>query len=167
VKVVKRLLIIFFIILACVGCDQSTKLLATKTLANKPTASFFGDTFRLQYTENTGSFLGLGGNLPNKQRFLFFTVMVTLILLGLFAYTLVNKKLDITKIFTFSIILGGGISNLYDRIVNEGAVVDFMNMGIGQLRTGIFNVADVLIMVGVFVLLIHSIKKENYEKNDL
>ena len=44
----------------------------------------------------------------------------------------------------------------YDRIVNNGAVVDYLNVGIGQLRTGIFNVADVFIMVGVVMLLIHA-----------
>ena len=56
-------------------------------------------------------------------------------------------------------ILGGGISNEYDRIFNNRAVVDFMNMGIGQLRTGLFNVADVLIMIGVFILVFHSFRK--------
>ena len=41
----------------------------------------------------------------------------------------------------------------------EGHVVDFMNMGIGQLRTGIFNVADMAIMAGLFMLLPSAIQK--------
>jgi signal peptidase II len=52
----------------------------------------------------------------------------------------------------FGLIIGGGLSNIYDRIV-AGKVVDFMNIGIGGLRTGIFNVADNAIMIGLFLML--------------
>jgi signal peptidase II len=51
------------------------------------------------------------------------------------------------------LVFAGGASNWVDRVV-RGSVVDFMNVGIGPLRTGIFNVADVAIMVGVAVLLL-------------
>lgn len=47
---------------------------------------------------------------------------------------------------------GGGISNLADR-VRYGAVVDFLNVGIGPVRTGIFNVADMAILLGLAFLL--------------
>jgi signal peptidase II len=50
-------------------------------------------------------------------------------------------------------LLGGGLSNLFDRIAYGGYVLDFLNVGIGPLRTGIFNVADMFIMAGVFVML--------------
>jgi signal peptidase II len=49
--------------------------------------------------------------------------------------------------------LAGGISNLVDRIA-LGRVIDFLNVGIGPFRTGIFNVADVAIMAGIAVLLV-------------
>ena len=57
--------------------------------------------------------------------------------------------------------ISGGFSNLYDRITNHGGVVDFMNMGVGSLRTGIFNVADMAIMAGVLLLVIYSHKPAN------
>ena len=47
----------------------------------------------------------------------------------------------------------GGISNMIDRVLS-GAVIDFMNIGIGNLRTGIFNVADMAIMAGLFLVVI-------------
>jgi CheY-like chemotaxis protein len=47
------------------------------------------------------------------------------------------------------LLAAGGIGNLIDRVMREGAVIDFMNMGVGSLRTGIFNIADVQIMIGV------------------
>jgi signal peptidase II len=48
-----------------------------------------------------------------------------------------------------ALIVGGGVSNLIDRLRYGGYVVDFLNVGIGPVRTGIFNVADMAIMVGV------------------
>jgi signal peptidase II len=54
-----------------------------------------------------------------------------------------------------SLILGGGIGNVIDRVA-RGNVIDFLNFGIGNVRTGIFNIADVAIMAGVFLLAIHS-----------
>lgn len=153
-NMLKRLVLICIVMFAFVGCDQSTKLLASKTLAHQPVTSYAGDMFRLQYTENTGVFLGVGEKLSDQQRFLLFQIFVTLILLGIIIFALIDKKADKTSIIAFSLILGGGVSNLYDRIVNGGAVVDFMNMGIGPLRTGIFNMADVFIMLGAAILFI-------------
>ena len=49
--------------------------------------------------------------------------------------------------------LAGGLSNLVDRIA-MGSVIDFLNIGIGPIRTGIFNVADVAIMAGIALLLV-------------
>jgi signal peptidase II len=49
--------------------------------------------------------------------------------------------------------LAGGASNLLDRIMH-GTVVDFMNVGVGSLRTGIFNVADVALMIGVALMIL-------------
>jgi len=46
---------------------------------------------------------------------------------------------------------------LIDRIFNEGRVIDFMNIGIGSLRTGIFNVADIAITLGVMWIILSSI----------
>jgi signal peptidase II len=46
-------------------------------------------------------------------------------------------------------VAAGGLGNLWDRLATGGWVVDFMNLGVGPLRTGIFNVADVALMAGV------------------
>ena len=54
------------------------------------------------------------------------------------------------------IFLAGGASNLIDRFTHGGYVVDFINLGIGSLRTGIFNVADIAITLGVLILLAHN-----------
>jgi signal peptidase II len=53
-----------------------------------------------------------------------------------------------------ALLLGGAIGNLIDRVRFDGLVIDFMNLGIGPLRTGIFNVADVAISVGAVLLIL-------------
>jgi signal peptidase II len=56
------------LLVSCVGCDQATKRLAIEVLRDRPAQSFLGDTVRLQYAENPGAFLGLGGSLPKTLR---------------------------------------------------------------------------------------------------
>jgi signal peptidase II len=135
-----------------IGCDQGTKHIAAAVLADKPVQSFFGDIFRLIYAENTGAFLGLGANLPAAARTAMFTVG-TGIILALFAILLLRLQWSFWKMTGLTLFIAGGASNWIDRVV-RGSVVDFMNVGIGWMRTGIFNVADVAIMVGVACLLL-------------
>jgi signal peptidase II len=58
--------------------------------------------------------------------------------------------------FVFS--LAGGIGNLLGRLSNNGLVTDFINIGIGQLRTGVFNVADMAITFGAITAGYWSIR---------
>jgi signal peptidase II len=133
--------------------DQLTKVWAVAALKGGPRYSFLWDTTRIAYAENTGAFLGLGGTLDPQLRFLIFTALVGVFLLGLFVYLLLAKEMDNISLWAMSLIFAGGFSNFIDRALNEGAVVDFLNMGIGGLRTGIFNVADVYIMVGAGLII--------------
>jgi signal peptidase II len=65
-----------------------------------------------------------------------------------------------------STIIGGGISNIFDRILFGGYVTDFMNFGIGSLRTGILNFADMSITFGAIVLIIVQYVKEKKIKSE-
>ena len=56
---------------------------------------------------------------------------------------------------------GGGVGNLIDRVLFENGVIDFLNVGIGNLRTGIFNVADMAIMTGVVGFFVFGRPVEN------
>ena len=58
-----------------------------------------------------------------------------------------------------TLFVAGGASNLVDRIT-YGTVIDFMNAGIGPLRTGVFNVADMAIMLGAGILVIEAYRSE-------
>ncbi len=152
----QKFYIITLILFSCLGCDQVSKKIAQENLRAQPSISYLGETFRLQYAENQGAFLSLGSRLPKIMRTWLFTILSGLLLIALFFYILTNRELDRKTTYAFSLILGGGSSNLFDRILNDGRVIDFMNMGIGSLRTGIFNWADVVIMVGMGLIVIFS-----------
>ena len=149
---VKRALLVFGIIAVVIGIDQWSKLWAVNTLMGEPSTSYLGDFFRLTFARNTGAFLSLGSGLSDNWRYWALTILPVLVLLFLLYQTLFSKSMIQWQIIAFSAILGGGISNIYDRIM-YGSVVDFMNMGLGNLRTGIFNVADMAIMAGLFMMI--------------
>ena len=132
--------------------DQLTKAIAHATLAGAPPHSFLYDTFRLQFAYNRGAFLSLGAALPDDARFWVFVVLNAVMLVGIVAFLLWRGSAP-TTIFGLSLIVGGGIGNLIDRLQNHGAVVDFLNLGIGPLRTGVFNVADVAITAGAALIV--------------
>ena len=152
----KRFALVAVILLACVGCDQGTKALAGKYLAGASPVSLFGDTVRLQYSENPGAMLGIGSRLPDAVRLWAFIVVI-IVLTVLLLSILRDENHGYGPAVALSFVLGGGVSNLLDRLFNQGAVVDFMNIGLSNIRTGIFNVADVAILGGVAFYLLHHL----------
>ena len=161
---INRLLLLFAVLGLSVGCDQATKQLANATLKGAAMHSYLGDTFRLTWATNEGAFLSLGANLPDGMRFFILTVAVGLLLLGIVVFTALSKKLNPSQVSGYAMIAGGGLSNWVDRARNDGSVVDFMNMGLGRLRTGVFNVADLAILAGIGFLLFAGWKHDREEK---
>lgn len=150
---IKKTLVFSIITLVSVLIDQGTKWYAAEYLPKFKMTSYLADTLRIGYAENTGAFLGLGSSLSDSAKFWIFVCAVGVILGALLVYIFKTKSQPLLGVAALSLIFSGGISNFYDRAVNNGAVIDFLNLGIGSLRTGIFNVADMAIMLGVFILL--------------
>ncbi len=155
-----RLALVAVMLVACVGCDQTTKALARNHLQGRVTASFFDDTLRLQYVENPGAFLSLGESLPHRWRTAVFSVGAGAVLAAVLLHALLASKAAPVQIFALSLICGGGIGNLIDRVRYDGYVTDFLNMGIGPLRTGIFNFADVALMAGIALFVFQQRRSE-------
>jgi signal peptidase II len=141
-------------IVATVGCDRATKALATARLEGGGTHSYLGDTLRLVYAENAGAFLSLGATWPEWARRGALGTVVAASLVGI-AYAAWRHRGGGTMVLGLCLVLAGGGSNLFDRIA-WGHVVDFMVLRAGPLRTGIFNVADVAITLGVALVLLGS-----------
>lgn len=149
------------ILLFTVGCDQATKKVAVATLKNEPRQTFLGDLLRLEYAENPGAFLGFGNRISEQAAFWVFVIGVGLLLLGLGVWLFLGKERQPRAVLiALTLMLAGGASNWLDRLANDGRVVDFLNVGFGGLRTGIFNVADVAIMAGAALAFIASAKAQ-------
>lgn len=153
----KRLLYLLLAGGSAVALDRVTKIWAVNELKGQGSTSFLNDFFRLVYAENTGAFLSMGSSLSDNLRFWLLTILPVLVLAYVLYFILFSKNLSAWQAIAFSFILGGGLSNIVDRIL-EGKVVDFMNMGLAGVRTGIFNVADMAIMTGLFMMIFSMIR---------
>jgi len=151
-------LVLVIAIGATIGCDRVTKQAAATRLAGMPRQSFIGDTIRLEYVENTGAFLGLGADWPLAVRTALFGIGNVLLLL-LMSVMALRRRWPASALIGMSLFVAGGSSNLIDRLT-RGSVIDFMNVGFGPLRTGIFNVADMAIMLGAGLLILASYRAD-------
>ncbi|MBZ4418491.1 signal peptidase II [Myxococcus sp. RHSTA-1-4] len=151
-----RLTLVTLVLAGTVGCDQATKQLAISGLRGAPGQSFLGGLFRLTYAENPGAFLSLFGGLPRIAQFWLLTAGVGVLLFGMLAYLMASGRPGRLHFVALALCVGGGLSNWFDRLTNDGRVVDFMILGVGPVRTGVFNVADIAIMLGIGLFLLGS-----------
>lgn len=154
---VKRIWLVIGVLIVSVTLDQVTKYLAIAHLMGQPPIIYFNDVFRLQFATNTGAFLSLGSQLPDGLRFWVLTGLNGLILVGVGAYLFLRTQVPRGLTWALALILSGGVGNIIDRIRHDGKVIDFMNMGWPwwplEIRTGIFNVADLAIVAGLVLMI--------------
>ena len=137
--------------------DQISKILIIKLLEPNEVITIINNFFYIIYTNSTGAAFSI---LLGKRIFL---IVVAILIIGILLYYIKKNKVDgKLNIIAFSLIIGGSLGNLIDRIV-RGYVVDFISIKLGSYNFPIFNVADTLIVVGVFLLLI---KNTGGNKND-
>lgn len=162
-KTCERLLMVGMVLSSAVGCDQTTKRIAEFNLLNN-SYSFFFDTIRLHHIKNTGAFLGLGSHYSEFTKLIIFILLPAIFLLAASFYIAFKSHLTHAQVVLTSLVVGGGFGNLIDRVFLNGHVTDFINIGIGSLRTGIFNIADVAIMFGAFGLFFLGLKNDSKTK---
>ncbi|RYY35981.1 MAG: signal peptidase II [Sphingobacteriaceae bacterium] len=160
----KKTRVLLFVItaLCCISCDRVTKDLAKTHLKFEEPKSYLNNFFRLEYAENTGAALSLGDDLPQPYSFILLSLLPIIFMIGLTIYVLYNiRTFNKLMLFSLSLIIAGGLGNIIDRVLYDRHVTDFMNMGIGNIRTGIFNVADICVTAGVIGIFFsyNSIKK--------
>jgi len=157
-----QIILTIIVLLSNLILDRITKLIAVHYLKGEEIISLFYNTVLLKYTENTGAFLSIGSHWPDSLKYLALIILPVIICLyGLYycAFRLTDKKMVIMLVT----IIGGGLGNLIDRLNNDFRVVDFINFGIGTVRTGILNVADMSVTFGVIFLAIYSLQKKSVE----
>jgi signal peptidase II len=159
---IRMRLVVALALLATIVCDRVTKHVAVATLAGTPGRSFLADTVRIAYVENAGGFLGLGASLPAGIRTSVFIIGTCLLLLSLVYVTIRNRSSG-WPLLGLTLVVAGGASNWIDRVV-RGSVVDFMNLGLGPVRTGVFNVADVAVTLGLAILVLGQMGRRKEPK---
>jgi len=137
----------------CVGCDQYTKKIAVENLKDKPPITYMNNTLRMEYAENTGAFLSVGSQLSKPVRFFLLVIANAAFLIIVSGMLIFRWQMPLVQFIALSLLLAGGIGNLIDRVFLNGIVIDFLNVGFGPLRTGIFNVADMAITGGALLIL--------------
>jgi signal peptidase II len=155
-----RALLLIAILAVSLGLDQATKWWAENHLDRNRVFSFANDMLRIQYAENPGAFLGLGGNLSASARFWLLTAVNGCFLVIIAGILIAKWHMPTGQFVALALLLSGGIGNLIDRTTQNGLVTDFLNVGIGPVRTGIFNVADMAIMAGAGLLFWLSFQQE-------
>ena len=162
----RQKIIIFCVLSIClIGCDRMTKDIAKARLMNQEPISWFHDSFRLEYVENTGAALSLGDSLSKSASFWLLSILPLACLMALFVYAVGRSRdIPLPRLICLCLIFAGGMGNIIDRIVFDRHVTDFMNIGISSLRSGIFNFADVYITAGVLAFLFISFRTAKESK---
>ena len=142
------------------AADRITKIYAVNHIKGEGTIEVVGDLFIMHYAENDGAFLGFGGNMPKPVKSVLLVLLPLIIVLAAVFYTAFSWNLPRGQLISLSCVIGGGMGNLWDRIFNGGIVIDFLNFGIGSLRTGILNVADLSVTFGALAFVILMFRDE-------
>ncbi len=131
--------------------DQLTIWAARGPLQEAGPFSFLGGWIHFETYENSGAFLSLGASWsPSARRWAFqIGVVATLAYIGWLYKT---KKWDQKATFGLAMIWAGGFGNLIDRFWKD-SVTDYLVLGQGWFRTGVFNIADFAIVLGLLFVL--------------
>jgi signal peptidase II len=151
-----RLSVAILVVLLNIGCDQVSKSMAREHLEIHESVSMADGHFTLIKVENTGAFLSLGQDWSPVLKQILLLGLPLACLLITFAFLLSKPRLPAAIMVGLGSIIGGGIGNIYDRLV-YGSVTDFMHIDLGFVQTGVFNMADVSIMIGTGLVVFYSL----------
>lgn len=157
-----KLFILVIVNLITVALDQLTKLICVNHLELGESYEFLPGFLHFTYIRNEGAAFG---SLSNA-RWVFMIASVIMIV-AICAYIFIDKKLSFLSVTVLSVICGGGVGNMIDRIA-YGYVIDFIDFKFLPFWSYIFNVADSFVCVGAFLLVIIFIAEEykNKRKNN-
>ena len=137
--------------------DLISKQLVMNLMSLGDSIKLINNFFYLTYTKNNGAAWSI---LEDKR--------ILLLIITVFVLFLINKsmnkiRLNKLEIFTYGMIIGGIVGNLFDRVF-YGSVIDFLDFKIFGYNYPVFNLADSFIVIGIFILIFMSIKGEIYER---
>lgn len=144
---------------AVLAADLVTKFWVVSNFALYQTVEVWGDFFRLTYTHNPGAAFGIHIGDHSRIFFLVLALLALGVLGWLYRETPAGDRL---RLWALSLVTGGAIGNILDRLRYERGVVDFLDFGVGTTRWPVFNVADMAVSVGAVLLLVSFYMEERH-----
>jgi signal peptidase II len=129
--------------------DLITKLIVQRTFRPLEQIDVIGSFVRLTYITNPGAAFGIYLGPSSRLIFLGLSVLAIFVLVAMYRYTPAGDRIRLTAI---ALICSGAFGNLIDRLRSTHGVIDFVDVGIGDLRWPVFNVADMAVTTGAVVL---------------
>ncbi|MGD0021238.1 MAG: signal peptidase II [Smithellaceae bacterium] len=148
----KNIVLFIFGAIAVIVLDQITKAVITEKLFMYGSYKVIDGFFSLVYVMNPGAAFGFLAGAPEMFRYLFFISITVLAILLIIYYILKSKSQDVLMVISLTLIFGGAVGNLIDRI-RFGAVVDFLDFYIGTRHWPAFNAADSAISIGAVLMI--------------
>jgi signal peptidase II len=143
------------------GVDIVTKLVVQQSLHLYQQVPLIGDYVRLTYIYNPGAAFGIHLGPYSRVVFLALSVVALVALGGMYWVTPVHDRARLTAI---ALICGGAVGNLLDRIRSEHGVVDFLDVGVGDIRWPVFNIADIAVTMGAIFLALSLWREEREDE---
>jgi signal peptidase II len=137
------------IVAVVVALDRLTKQVVQMRMELYDRIEILGDAVRLTYIRNPGAAFGIHAGPNSRYIFLGISIIALGILAALYRVTPAADRLRLTAI---ALIAGGAVGNIIDRLMSGAGVVDFVDVGLGDLRWPVFNVADMAVTTGALVL---------------
>ena len=133
--------------------DQLLKIIISNKMIVNQTFIIIKNFFSIRLVHNTGAAF----SILSDSRFLLIFIGIAA-LIGLVFYIKSLDIIDYIDTFVYSLLLGGIIGNLIDRII-FGYVIDYLSFNFGEFYFPIFNFADICIVVAALIILIKTIKE--------
>jgi signal peptidase II len=153
----RRIAAVLLPLFALIGCDHATKQAAKTTLEGQPPRQILGRVLDLRYAENTDIAFNLLRWIPETWRTPLLVVLGGGAILAL-AVALFRRHANRATTIALVLILAGALGNYLDRIV-RGYVVDFIHVP----RWPVFNVADILVTIGIALFAWASLRPRQAE----
>ncbi|HVM90003.1 MAG TPA: signal peptidase II [Puia sp.] len=155
-KKIIRIFIILLIVVSNVGCDQFSKKIVRNRLTENDEIEMLYHHLTVMRVENSGAFLSFGDSLSRSVKNVLLSALPVIALAFAFIYVFRKENMHAVSLIAICCIIGGGIGNIFDRIA-YGSVTDFLYLHFGIFHTGVFNMADLSITTGAFVILLQSV----------
>lgn len=137
------------VLIGVVIADIITKWLAVRNLSGQGPREVFGNAVRFTLVYNPGAAFGLNVGEYSRLLFIVLTLVALVILLRLYQQTRAD---DLPRALALGLVCAGALGNLLDRLRSPRGVVDFLDVGVAAWRWPTFNVADMAVCTGAFLL---------------